>query len=83
MGFGESCEKKCVYVIDFFGEKNIKTIEIPVFQKLESIVGDKNVIENRLADLKKLDSSVWVEVIYSGNDIFSDFSVWANEQIAN
>lgn len=80
MGFGEANQTKCVYVIDFRTEKKITTIEIPVFQKLESIVGDKEFIENKLSELKKLNESVWVEIIYKGKDIFPDFSAWANEQ---
>ncbi len=81
MGFGEAKQKKCVYIIDYTKKKSIETIEIPVFQKLESIVGDKEFIERRLTELKKEKSSVWVEVIYKGDEIFPDFSAWANEQI--
>lgn len=83
MGFGEAKQTKCVYVIDYTKEQNIETIEIPVFQKLESIVGDKNYIEKRLTELKKSGSSVWVEVIYKGDEIFPDFSAWTNEQVRN
>jgi len=83
MGFGEAKQTKCVYIIDFTKEKNIQAIEIPVFQKLESIVGDKDFIANRLSELKKLDSSVWVEVIYKSNEIFPNFSAWINEQVSD
>lgn len=83
MGFGEAKQTKCVYVIDFTNEKNIEPIVIPVFQKLESIVGDKKNIENRLTELKNTGSSVWIEVIYKGDEIFPDFSAWTNEQTAN
>ena len=79
MGFGEAKQSKCVYIIDFTNGKKIETIEIPVFQKLESIVGDKTFIANRIEELKKLSSSVWVEIIYNGTEIFTDFSPWANE----
>lgn len=83
MGFGEAGQNKCVYILDYNKEKNIETIEIPVFQKLESIIGDKNFIAKRLAELKELGSSVWVEVIYKSDEIFPNFSVWANEQITD
>jgi exonuclease SbcD len=83
MGFGEAKQTKCVYVIDYTTKQNIETIEIPVFQKLESIVGDKKIIEKRLTELKKSGSSVWVEVIYKGDEIFPDFSAWTNEQVTN
>jgi exonuclease SbcD len=83
MGFGEVKQTKCVYVIDYTEKKNIETIEIPVFQKLESIAGDKKFIEKRLTELKKEKSSVWLEVIYKGGEIFPDFFAWTNEQIAD
>jgi exonuclease SbcD len=83
MGFGEAKQTKCVYVIDYTKGKNIETIDIPVFQKLESIVGDKKFIEKRLTELKKEKSSVWVEVIYKGDEIFPDLFAWTNEQVAD
>lgn len=83
MGFGEAKQTKCVYVIDYTNEKKIETINIPVFQQLESIVGDKLFIEKRLNELKRIGSSVWVEIIYKGNEILPDFSSWINELVAN
>jgi exonuclease SbcD len=84
MGFGEAEQQKRVYLVDFDGRKpEIAAIEIPVFQKLKSIRGDKDFIEKHLSELKKTDIPVWVEVIYEGNDVFPDFTVWAAEQTAN
>jgi exonuclease SbcD len=83
MGFGEAKQTKCVYVIDYTKGQNIETIEIPVFQKLELIVGDKKFIEKRLTELKKSGSSVWLEVIYKGDEVFPDFSAWTTEQVTN
>ena len=83
MGFGEAGQKKLVYLIDFNQKRSIEPLEIPVSQKLESIVGDKNFIAQRLSELKKNGSSVWAEVIYTGDDIFPDLSSWVNEQIAD
>lgn len=80
MGFGEAGQTKCVYIIDFDNGKNIETVEIPVFQKLESIAGDKNFIANRLQEWKDTGLSVWVEIIYDGDEIFPEFASWANEQ---
>jgi len=82
MGFGEAEQNKSVYIVDFY-DNNIKieTKVIPVFQKLASICGDKLFIENRLSDLKKIEQSVWVEIIYDGNELFPDFTSWAKEQV--
>jgi DNA repair protein SbcD/Mre11 len=83
MGFGEVKQKKSVYILDIQDSINIETKEIPVFQKLESIIGDKDLITKQLAELKTLDQSVWVEMIYNGGDVFPDFTAWAYEQTAN
>ena len=84
MGFGEANQEKSAYIVEF--EKNttkITTLEIPIFQKMESIKGDKSFINNRLEELKKMDISVWIEIIYAGSDVFPDFTAWANEITAN
>jgi len=83
MGFGEAKQKKSVYILDIQDSINIETKEIPIFQKLESIVGDKELITKRLVELKTLDQSVWVEMIYKGGDVFPDFTAWAYEQTAD
>lgn len=82
MGFEEANQTKNVFIIDFNNEKQVETVEIPTFQKLESVIGDRNFIAERLKKLKTLDTSIWVEIIYQGDEIFSDFTLWANEQIA-
>jgi len=84
MGFGEAGQRKSVYIVDFDENRPyITTVEIPVFQHLESIRGDKAFIHNRLESLKKTGDSVWVEVLYEGEEVFPDFETWANELIAN
>jgi exonuclease SbcD len=83
MGFGEAGQKKCVYVIDFSQGKHITTIEVPVFQKIESISGDKTFIAARLHELRKTDSSVWTEIIYTGEEMFPNLSEWVRDQVAN
>jgi len=80
MGFGEAGQKKCVYLIHFDTERTIETIEIPVFQYIESVVGDKKFIAQRLKALQEADSSVWVEVIYKGDELFPDLTAWVHEQ---
>jgi DNA repair protein SbcD/Mre11 len=83
MGFGEAEQIKCVYVINFTAKMSIETINIPVFQQLESIVGDKVFIENRLTALKNSGKSVWIEINYDGQDIFPELRKWSEEQVYN
>ena len=81
MGFGEAGQTKCIYIVDLYRERNIETINIPVFQKLENIVGDKIVIETRLQELNKLNTSIWLEIVYNGKEIFPLLSSWVNDLI--
>lgn len=81
MGFGEAGQTKCVYVVDFNEERKIETIEIPVFQSIESIKGSRDQIQNRLTELRSSGSSVWVEIIYNGKEMVPDLSAWVKEQV--
>jgi len=80
MGFGEANQQKSVVIVDFKTKAKSEII-IPVFQKMESIKGDKNFISKKLSGLKKDGNSVWVEIIYDGNELFADFQSWIDEQI--
>ncbi|MDR2556078.1 MAG: exonuclease SbcCD subunit D C-terminal domain-containing protein [Fibromonadaceae bacterium] len=80
MGFGEAGQQKNVVIIDL--KNNTKNeMVIPVFQKMESIKGDKNFISKKLNELKKCGESIWVEIIYDGDELFADFQSWIDEQI--
>ncbi|MDI9337256.1 MAG: exonuclease SbcCD subunit D C-terminal domain-containing protein [Alphaproteobacteria bacterium] len=81
MGFGEAKQNKCIYILNYNPEQCIETIDIPQFQKLESIAGDKTFIAARLQELKQFNNSVWVEIIYKGTELFPDLSYWVQEYI--
>lgn len=82
MGFGEAKQRKVVYVIEFRdGQRQIDTIEIPVFQRLETINGDKTHIAQRLSALKALGEPVWVEINYISDEIFPTLGAWVQEEI--
>lgn len=81
MGFGEANQQKVVCCLDFDASEKFTTIEIPTFQNLESIVGNKSFIEQRLNELKSLDVSYWIEVIYQSDEIFPTLSEWVNDMV--
>jgi len=84
MGFGEAAQRKCVYMVDFQKDNTtVSSLEIPAFQQLESIRGDRAFISGRLHALKASGASVWVEIIYEGSSVFPDFTSWAAEQTAD
>lgn len=77
MGFGEARQQKVLCQVTFDsvgGQRNtrIELLNIPTFQRLERISGDGETIAGRLAELAAIDASVWLEVIYQGEEIISD-----------
>jgi len=73
MGFGEAGQQKKVFIIESQGRKlQTRSVDVPLFQKLEQITGDWNHIVNRLEELTRLAEPVWVEVLYTGPTIISD-----------
>ena len=84
MGFCEANQQNKVIIVNFEnGNKIINEIPIPVFQKMESITGDKDFISNRLQELKESGESVWTEIIYDGNEIIANFAEWTAEQMVD
>ena len=56
---------------------------IPCFQELVRIVGSLDDIHTRLEELKKEDSSAWLEIEYTGNDIVSNLREMLDEALAD
>lgn len=84
VGFGEASQQKEVVVVDFTGtEATIKRIPVPVFQRLESIKGDLKTITGRLKALVNEDASIWLEVIYTGDEIVGNLASELNELVEN
>lgn len=74
MGFGEANQKKKMLLVEIFpnAEKNIKEISVPIFQDLMKISGDLNFIKSELVKLIKAESSAWLEIDYTGEEIIPD-----------
>jgi DNA repair protein SbcD/Mre11 len=83
MGFGEAGQTKLVYILEFNPDLKIESLEIPVFQHLESIKGDKEFIKKRIEELKARKNSIWIEVTYNGKEFFSNLSDWLDELTAD
>jgi exonuclease SbcD len=73
MSFGEATQQKSICVVEFEGRSpTVSLIQVPVFQKLESIRGSWDQIEKRITELLNMQSSVWVEVIYEGEEVIGN-----------
>ncbi len=72
MGFGEAKQRKSVCLISFDERKaDVKLLEVPLFQRLESVKGDIDEISRLLNELNNESGSksIWCEVIYEGSEI--------------
>lgn len=78
MGFGEAKQTKQVMLVQFDEKCNttsqpiLTAIHVPVFQSLATIKGDLNTIKTQISELKKSKQSVWLEILYDGEEIISD-----------
>jgi exonuclease SbcD len=73
MGFGEARQEKVLCRIEFDnGQAIVTDISIPRFQNLESIKGDWDHLTSRLEELKILNTSTLVDLIYTGEQIVGD-----------
>ena len=73
MGYGEAKQQKKVVVVEFTNSKlAINEIDVPCFQPLERIVGSLDDIHFRIEELKRYDSTAWLEIEYTGTDVTSN-----------
>jgi len=73
MSFGEAGQRKVVLALDVAEEGvSVREIAVPCFQRLETVRGDWQRIAGRVAVLKKDGASVWLEVIYTGDEVIGD-----------
>lgn len=84
MGYGEANQKKLVLLVTFNTTRpSIRELWIPCFQKLIRIVGSLEVILTKLEDLKRENSTAWVEIEYTGVNMIANLHELLNEAIAD
>lgn len=73
MSFGEAGQRKVVVMVNFGVDGAVvEEIAVPCFQPLVSVRGDWNRITERIATMKKAAGSIWLEVIYEGDEVLGD-----------
>ena len=73
MGFGEARQEKSICLVQFTGtEANVDLLPVPVFQKLERIRGNLDALLSRLLELKAINSSAWLEIIYDDAEVIGE-----------
>ncbi|PIE91249.1 MAG: exonuclease sbcCD subunit D [Acidobacteria bacterium] len=82
MGYGEASQGKKVVLIEFNSTTpNIQELPVPCFQKLIRIVGSLDDINAKLEELKKEESSAWLEIEYTGRDIIGNLREMIDEAV--
>lgn len=83
MGFGEAKQQKSLCLVEFDGrEPRIEQLEIPVFQRLERLRGDKAYLQSQLEQLAQASQSIWLEVHYEGDEVAADLRQWLEQAVA-
>jgi exonuclease SbcD len=73
MGFGEAKQQKSVCQVEFHSTAaSVQLIDVPVFQRLERVMGDWDGISNRILELSATNFQGWLEVIYDGTEVIGD-----------
>nr|MBF0221667.1 exonuclease SbcCD subunit D C-terminal domain-containing protein [Desulfobulbaceae bacterium] len=70
LSFGEARLAKQVVIVDFVAGKpaEIRTVEVPGFQAIESVKGDWPVIENYFDSIRNREDEIWLEVVLETDD---------------
>ena len=80
MGFGEAKQQKSLCLLDFNGRSpTLQLLDIPVFQRLERIKGDQAALEAAIDRLAAAEESIWLEVLYEGDQIAADLRQWLDQ----
>ncbi len=73
MGFGEAKHQKVLCQVEFNGGRSIVSdIPVPSFQNLECIKGNWEHITGRLDEIKALETTVLLDIIYNGEQVIGD-----------
>ena len=83
MGFGEAGQEKSLCLVRAAGrELAVELVPVPCFQRLERLRGAWAEIAAGLHRLIAAAESIWVEVVYEGDEIISDLRRRLEEEIA-
>ncbi|MBO5754143.1 MAG: exonuclease subunit SbcD [Proteobacteria bacterium] len=82
MGFGEAGQQKSVCMVTFKGrESSLTLVDVPCFQKLARVVGNKAEIKAQLTELMDENEVVYVSVTYTGSNAVENVAAFVHEII--
>jgi exonuclease SbcD len=91
MGFGEAQQQKSVCLVTFAvdsdaGRKSsrpeVQLVQVPVFQQLERIAGNRQQLTHRILELAAAGSQAWLELVYEGEELVGDLRERLEAEVA-
>jgi DNA repair protein SbcD/Mre11 len=83
MGYGEASQTKEVIIAETAGPRiTLRPVPIPRFQELERITGDLDMILRRIEELAEQQSSAWLEIEYTGEQLAADLRERIDEAVS-
>ncbi|MDD5758856.1 MAG: exonuclease SbcCD subunit D C-terminal domain-containing protein [Desulfobulbaceae bacterium] len=83
MSFGEAAQTKVVLAVTVSPTTvMVEEKPVPCFQRLATVRGDWAHIRQRLADLQEEAISIWLEVLYHGDEVIADLQERVRELTA-
>ena len=83
MNFGEGKTSKTVVTIEFHqNSPTINTIDIPIFQRLESLNGNMEELLSKIEQLKEEECSIWLEIKYNGDALVTSLQENMRQAVA-
>lgn len=83
MSFGESKKEKYVLTVSLNGgDIDVTPLPVPSFQHIQTIRGELPALLAEIDSLKIVDQSIWLEIIYEGDEIITNLQSAFNEAVA-
>lgn len=90
MGFGEANQQKSMCLVELKKEEvtgvfttEVALVPVPIFQKLKRIQGDWWQIKKQINFCKEKEQSIWLEIIYTGDEVIGDLREQVLDLIKN
>lgn len=83
MGFAEAEQQKVVNIIEFGAKSQLRRIQIPAFQQMQTLKGDQAHLMQELQKLVAQKTDVWLDVTYTGTEYVANLNSTVHSLVAD